>query len=271
MDNTITKRIGECQLCEGSFKLNATGRVVLHGYKRPGYGYIVGNCRGVDALPYEVACDAIGPWTEQVRAMLAEVAGHLAGLKTSTVRYLEIQSRRGTECRALCVSTPEAWDRAVAQAIHQDEHIVAELARTIARLEDRLANWTARPLRTVDEKGLTADERVAADARSAARAAAKTAALAAKAQKKDDAAAKAAKRDARVAEINTALRALARDESRPLDERKAEAAAMLRAAKKDKATLGSNIYGWVPNLDADAMRLFGFGFDNGAWWVQQIP
>ena len=47
---------GTCQAC---FRAQKTrdGLLVLHGYKRPGYGYIEGRCFGVGFAPFEVSCE----------------------------------------------------------------------------------------------------------------------------------------------------------------------------------------------------------------------
>lgn len=45
--------IGTCQWCDGEFKVNANGLMVLHGYQRPGYGYTLGNCTGYRQPPFE--------------------------------------------------------------------------------------------------------------------------------------------------------------------------------------------------------------------------
>lgn len=45
-----TRYIGNCQICEGEQKLH-DGRMVHHGYKRPGDGQIDGDCPGVHADP----------------------------------------------------------------------------------------------------------------------------------------------------------------------------------------------------------------------------
>ena len=50
----VTRYLGNCQVCEGDQKLHH-GRMVHHGYKRPGDGFIV--CPGVHQVPYEVSCD----------------------------------------------------------------------------------------------------------------------------------------------------------------------------------------------------------------------
>lgn len=53
-----TRYIGFCPVCEGHFKCQAEhGRYYLvhHGYKRPGDGFIIGDCFGVGREPHEVS------------------------------------------------------------------------------------------------------------------------------------------------------------------------------------------------------------------------
>lgn len=71
---------GTCQICFRHQQTRA-GNLVLHGYKRPGYGYIVGNCYGHGFAPFEVSCDrtktfiaqVLQPWLARCEARLAEL------------------------------------------------------------------------------------------------------------------------------------------------------------------------------------------------------
>ena len=47
---------GTCQACFLVQKL-PNGKISLHGYERPGYGYIIGDCEGSYRLPYEQSCE----------------------------------------------------------------------------------------------------------------------------------------------------------------------------------------------------------------------
>lgn len=78
---TVARYIGQCQVCEGDFKLLG-GRLVHHGYKRPGYGEIVGDCPGVHEPPYEVSC-------ELVKVLLAKHEPELAAAKDYLVEVLK--------------------------------------------------------------------------------------------------------------------------------------------------------------------------------------
>ena len=70
---TVRRYVGNCQVCEGDFKTTKGGLVALHGYKRPGDGYIRGRCPGENALAYERSRDLIPAVIEMYDRA---VAGH---------------------------------------------------------------------------------------------------------------------------------------------------------------------------------------------------
>ena len=53
---TVTRYVGNCQICERDQKLTVDMKMVHHGYLRPGDGEIHGDCPCVGAEPYEVSC-----------------------------------------------------------------------------------------------------------------------------------------------------------------------------------------------------------------------
>lgn len=55
----------ECQICEGTFACH-NGCLGHHGYKRPGWGFIVGDCMGVDHKPFP-ATDALVKYRESLK------------------------------------------------------------------------------------------------------------------------------------------------------------------------------------------------------------
>jgi hypothetical protein len=78
------KLSGTCQACFGSFALKG-GRMVHHGYKRPGVGYLLGSCKGVGHEPYEVSCEITKVWLAEVQnKLLPFLRDKLAGLDTAT-------------------------------------------------------------------------------------------------------------------------------------------------------------------------------------------
>lgn len=50
------EKMGTCQACFSVQKL-PKGRIALHGYERPGDGFIYGDCWGSHELPFEQSCE----------------------------------------------------------------------------------------------------------------------------------------------------------------------------------------------------------------------
>lgn len=73
----------ECQICERQQSLDSTGDLGLHGYKRPGCGYIIGNCMGVGHKPYP-ATDALETYLTMVRGYIKTCKESLDRLPTLT-------------------------------------------------------------------------------------------------------------------------------------------------------------------------------------------
>lgn len=60
---------GVCQYC-GASQVVQAGRMVLHGYNRPGWGYIVNRCPGVELAPFNTEKVYTERWLEFERRVL---------------------------------------------------------------------------------------------------------------------------------------------------------------------------------------------------------
>ena len=72
---------GTCQACGRDQALRTTRKlaIVLHGYERPGHGYIKGQCSGVDELPSELSCEATKRWRDHlVNVVIPQLEDRLA-------------------------------------------------------------------------------------------------------------------------------------------------------------------------------------------------
>jgi hypothetical protein len=69
MSKDNIKTSGTCQACFGSFAIR-NERMVLHGYQRPGIGYTIGKCWGVNELPYELDCEVTKAWRAQLLTLV---------------------------------------------------------------------------------------------------------------------------------------------------------------------------------------------------------
>jgi hypothetical protein len=86
----------ECQICERVQALDSAGRMGHHGYRRPGWGFIEGDCPGVGHAPYP-ATDALEAYRDVVTAHLAAVRKCLRALKTARTLTVKVGYRRAEQ------------------------------------------------------------------------------------------------------------------------------------------------------------------------------
>jgi hypothetical protein len=72
---------GTCQCCFEEFKV-LKNNTALHGYKRPGHGYILGRCMGEGAAPYEFSCELTKAFRASLELHVVRVEKSLAALNT---------------------------------------------------------------------------------------------------------------------------------------------------------------------------------------------
>jgi hypothetical protein len=176
---TVTRHVGNCQLCEGDFKLTDDKRMVHHGYKRPGDGEIHGDCPAVGLPPYEISCEAIKAYVIRLRGSLQAVKARLAQIAAGEVTEFEKRGHKGYKHNMVWFTV--SYSRFVTERFHFDTELhnmeshlkyeVSNLERDIKHREARIAAWVKKPTRTVEE--CTAAERSVKDAARAVRAAAK--------------------------------------------------------------------------------------------------
>lgn len=82
---------GTCQVCGGAQVIDG-GVLVLHGYNRPGYGYVVGRCPGVNEVPLQTSDALTTAYKMQaqddlVKANAALVAAKAVSEQTSDALY----------------------------------------------------------------------------------------------------------------------------------------------------------------------------------------
>jgi hypothetical protein len=239
--STTTRFIGNCQVCERDQKLH-DGKMVHHGYKRPGHGSIEGDCPGVAEVPYEVSCELVKSYKLDVETRLGHQETYLADLKAGKITHLMKFVQRGAWSKAelveyfLGVTEPHRWDRILESSIHDTEWNIHQCKSEIARCTRRIANWKLVPIRTVEE------EKAKADTDKAARKAVRDAARAARQAKIDATKAKQdalkARREAIMDNFRNQIRALA-ESPESLDDRKDAARKLAHEMKKSK-------YQWMP-------------------------
>jgi hypothetical protein len=155
-DATVTTHyIGNCQICERDQKLREE-RLVLHGYLRPGWGHVNGQCPGVGHAAYEHSCEALKAYKAQTEEDLIIVQKHLADLEAGTVtRLVKYERHRGSRdelVEYVCgVTEYYQWIRRVDIEKYETKVRADRIGFEIARCVQRIAKWTKKDIRTVKE------------------------------------------------------------------------------------------------------------------------
>lgn len=142
--------LGTCQICDRECAI-VRNLISLHGYNRPGTGFITGECRGSNRLPYEVSADAIGEWIAELNKMLAADKELLANFESKREFGIRVP-RVGPDGKAMPDKIEFIQDddprfavtkvRAHTELVNRIEALLNE----IARAERRLAAWVPRKL-----------------------------------------------------------------------------------------------------------------------------
>lgn len=113
--------LGTCPCCFGTFKLSLKGSrngsdktmpgMVLHGYKRPGRGYVQGECPGVGWAPFELSKEGTEHYLERLKG------------------YLPIVQKRFED------SQDEAKKR-------EFKYEISAVTKSISTLENKIADWS---------------------------------------------------------------------------------------------------------------------------------
>lgn len=214
MSELVTRLLGTCPVCEGTFKLH-DGKMVHHGYKRPGHGSIVGDCYAVGREPYEVSCEATKEYRALVQAQLRSHQEHQARLQRRELTTMTVSRRSGgwrSELElvtfALGVTEPYTWIREYENRERAVAWLITQVEREIARLTRLVDNWTPKSVQEVMEAKLT-EQRVEREKRAAERQAARDAKAAKAAAHKAKTEALEAKRAAIAADFVAQFQALA--------------------------------------------------------------
>lgn len=175
----VTRLVGTCQICEGEFKLDQSAHMVHHGYKRPGRGYIVGDCAAVGHPAYEQSCELLKSYTRGLHNLLAESRERLRQLEAGEVTTLS-ETTRPRYNQPEETHTYKVGDREFGRVLHNNISQKTQLCRwlvdDIKRCEARIAAWKLQPIRTLEEA--EADKRAVKDVAAAAREAKRQAKLA---------------------------------------------------------------------------------------------
>jgi len=153
-DNT-----GTCPCCFRNIKLKARSGnkhpiMVLHGYQRPGWGSVHGQCIGVDFPPFELSPEGTKHLVKMLHQSLDGEEKWLHRLKSGDVTQLTVQRGAFGKPETLTPETegPRKWAELIKSRISQSESMVRALKSDISKLEQLISSWKEQPLPTEGEK-----------------------------------------------------------------------------------------------------------------------
>jgi len=139
---------GTCPCCGANVKLR-NGRLVLHGYQRPGWGSVVGECFGVGYEPYERSTAGCVDYRNAAQRQQDAAAKRLAQLQgedfaqplfvTETERLNGRRVERQVEVRP----GDARWDKARQAAVRSAQSEIEACQAEIERMSALIDGWTA--------------------------------------------------------------------------------------------------------------------------------
>ena len=158
---------GTCPCCFDGFKVsgNAGTSMSLHGYKRPGHGWIVGGCPGTRELPFEVSCDGTKKYLNTVLKFIKQQENLINDLESGKVKslYAKVYLRQKTHDStgwpiwthemieilegAEEVSTSEkykaipSFEQVKQNQISSAKQQIRNAQNAVRQLEEKIANW----------------------------------------------------------------------------------------------------------------------------------
>lgn len=158
---TSTRHIGFCPVCEHKIKVRS-GKLVHHGYKRPGIGYILGDCFGVDMPPHEVSpntakfylASVIEPELRAAENAVAflEDPPFLMFHKQENGRWVYVGHTPVMEKRRRDEVSEWEWERQLSRSRSDAAGTLRSFIEERDRLVDLVVTWQPLPLQTVDEE-----------------------------------------------------------------------------------------------------------------------
>lgn len=198
---TTTRYVGTCPVCEGRIKVRG-GTLVHHGYQRPGYGHIVGDCFGVNRLPHETSPETAKAYRDEaIVPRIAACVRETARVETATVlaytyeRRLADRQKVPAQIEVKQGDPPSphvdevdrfnhlipSFDQVRRVRLANLESEIRMLERDNERLTKLVDTWSKQELTTVEEE--TAKGRESAEAKRAEKTAARDAKKAEKARR----------------------------------------------------------------------------------------
>ena len=146
-------RVGKatCPCCFGAFMLAPRAKkgdrsmpgMVIHGYKRPGVGYLQGECFGNGWPPFELSSEGSKAYLVRLRGILEDLKDGLGKLERDEQDILLI----GLNAHKRDETDPAKWANYLDISLGQQKAQVQEVARVISLVQKNLSSWEPHPER----------------------------------------------------------------------------------------------------------------------------
>lgn len=145
----IERYLGYCPVCNGDYKA-PDGLLALHGYKRPGFGYIIGDCMGAHKRPHEVSDELARAYLEILKRMEQDLQLALRDLPLRT-EIREVSPFPGRPDRVYTPADGYTWERELENLGRRLQYKLDGLKFEQGRVQHLVDTWRPVPLRTVRE------------------------------------------------------------------------------------------------------------------------
>jgi hypothetical protein len=146
---------GTCPCCFRNIKLkdksNELPKMVLHGYKRPGWGAVQGRCYGVAWPPYELSSDGTKNLVKVLGGQKKSYQELLHRLQSGAIKSLRVERnvyseyKPTTKIEEIEPGHPE-WDRVLKSRITETERILDAIKRDLVFFKEKVGSWKLAPL-----------------------------------------------------------------------------------------------------------------------------
>jgi len=177
-----TRYTGYCPCCDSFFKVRS-GKLVHHGYQRPGFGYIVGDCYGALETPHEISAELATEYRGVLQGMLTSREERLASIDAATelpkkvrdgfeyghTKYKTVMvpktvapkggydwdnDREGALAAHTAVTEWESVYKSTVRALKME---IESLTADVERLTKLIETWEKKPLATREEEQVKVD------------------------------------------------------------------------------------------------------------------
>lgn len=131
-NHTDVTNTGSCPACFGLYKLTDQGKMVHHGYQRPGIGYIIGDCFGVGYEPFELSNAGTVAYVEKLRSYRDGMVVDLATLVKAGPEFYNARVGAGG-----MPAMEQLYENATTHLERQITHLDAD----IKMLDQMIADW----------------------------------------------------------------------------------------------------------------------------------